>query len=98
MSQKLPLGNFNWVQEISEFDEDCTKNCNYDCDEGHFIEIHVQFSEDLHNLHNDSPFLAKTMKHKNVKKNLEKTCIIKKNIFYTYKTSIRSWIGTEKIP
>ena len=75
MSQKLPLGNFNWVQEISEFDEDCTKNCNYDCDEGYFIEIDVQYPEDLHNVHNDSSFLANTMKLENVKKTWRKLAL-----------------------
>ena len=52
------MGNdFKSVEKTSEFDEDLTGSYNDDCDEGCFLEVDVQYSENLHSLHNDLPFL-----------------------------------------
>ena len=37
MSQKLPVNNFKWVEDISEFDESFIKNYNEESDEGYFL-------------------------------------------------------------
>ena len=37
MSQNLSLGGFKWVEEISQFKEDCIKSCNQDSDKGYFL-------------------------------------------------------------
>ena len=37
-------------------------------DEGYFIEVDVQYPENLHNLHNDLPFLTERMKIEKVEK------------------------------
>ena len=42
MSQKLPVNDFNQVEETSEFKEDFIKIDNEDSDIGHFIEVDVQ--------------------------------------------------------
>ena len=44
MSQKLPINNFKWVEDISEFDERLIKNYNKERDEGYFHEMYVQYS------------------------------------------------------
>ena len=42
MSQKLPVNNFEWIEEISQFNEDLIKNYNDEKDEGYFLEVDVQ--------------------------------------------------------
>ena len=56
MSQKVPINNFDWVKDISQFNEDLIKNYNEKSDEGYFLEVDIQYPENLHNLHNDLPF------------------------------------------
>ena len=51
MSQKLPLSN-----------EDFIKGYNDKSDVEYFLEVDVQYTENLHNLHNDLPFLPERMK------------------------------------
>ena len=53
MSQKLPSGNFNWVKETSEINEDFKKGGN---DERTFF-LHVRYPENIYDLNNDLPFL-----------------------------------------
>ena len=62
MSQKLPVNNFRWIEDISEFDESFIKNYNEESDERYFFKVDVQYSENLHNLHNGLPFLPERMK------------------------------------
>ena len=62
MSQKLPVNDFKWVEDISEFNEDFVKSFNDESNEGHFLEVDVQYPEKIHNLHNDLPFLLVRMK------------------------------------
>ena len=62
MSQKLPVNNFEWIKDTSQFNEDFIKNYNEESDEGYFLEVDVQYLEKLHELHNDLPFLPERMK------------------------------------
>ena len=48
MSQKLPVNDFKWVEDISEFNEDLIKTYNDESDE-----VDVQYLENLHSFHND---------------------------------------------
>ena len=50
MSQKLPVNNFEWVKDTSQFDE------------GYFLEVDVEYLEQLHELHNDLTYLSEIMK------------------------------------
>ena len=56
MSQKLPVNNFEWIKDTSQFNEDFIKNYNEESDEGYFLEVDVQYLENLHEFHNDLPF------------------------------------------
>ena len=42
MSQKLPVNNFEWIKDTSQFNEDFIKNYNEESDEGYFLEVDVQ--------------------------------------------------------
>ena len=62
MSQKLPVNKFEWIKDISKFNEDFIKNCNEESNERYFLEVDVQYIEKLHELHNDLPFLSERIK------------------------------------
>ena len=68
MSQKLPVNNFEWIKDTSQFNEDFIKNYNEESDEGYFLEVDVQYLEKLHELHNDLPFLPERTKIEKVEK------------------------------
>ena len=46
-------------KKISKFDEDFMKNHNEDSNKGYILELDVEYTEHLYNLHGDLPFLAK---------------------------------------
>ena len=68
LSQKLPVSDFKWVEDFSEFNEDLEKSYNDKSNEGYFLEVDVQYPESLHNFHNDLPFLPERMEFEKVKK------------------------------
>ena len=47
MSQKLLLNNLEWIKDTSQFNEDFIKNYNGESDEGHFLEVDIQYLEKL---------------------------------------------------
>ena len=50
MSQKLPVNNFEWIKDTSQFNEDFIKNYNEESDEGYFLEVDVQYLKNYMNL------------------------------------------------
>ena len=68
MSQKLPINNFAWTKYTSQFNEDFIKNYNEESDGGYFLEVDVKYLENVHELHNDLPFLPERMKIRKVGK------------------------------
>ena len=61
MSQKLPVNNFEWTEDTSQFNENFVNSYNNESDEGYFLRV-VQYLEKLHELHNDLSFLREKMK------------------------------------
>ena len=62
MSQMLSVNSFEWVEDTSQLKEDFIKSYNDESEEGFFFEVHVQYSKNLYNLHNDLSFLLKGWK------------------------------------
>ena len=62
MSPKLSVNNSEWIEDTSQFNEDCIKNYNEESDEGYFLEADGQYLKKLHEFHNDLPFLPERMK------------------------------------
>ena len=91
MSEPLPVDGFDWVEDLSEIDEDFIKN--YDKNSHHkvyILEVDVEYAKNLH-LHNDLPLLPERMKID--KCNKLGICMIKK-LYCSYKiikTSIKLW-------
>ena len=56
MSEKLPINNFGWIKDTSQFNEDFKKYYNEESDEGYFFEVDVL--EKLHELHNELQFFT----------------------------------------
>ena len=68
MLQQVPVSNFEWIKDTSQFNENLIKNYNEESDEGYFLEVDVDYLEKLHKLHIDLPFLPERMKIENVEK------------------------------
>ena len=68
MSKKLPVNNYEWIKDASQFHEDFIKNYNEESDEGYFFEVDVQYLEKLHELHSHLPFLLERMKIEQIEK------------------------------
>ena len=56
MSQKLPANGFEWVEDLSQFQEDVIKNYDENSDKGYFLEVDVEYPRNLFNLQRDLPF------------------------------------------
>ena len=57
MSQKLPVNSFEWIEGTSQFNENFMKDYNKESDDGHFLEVDVQYPPKLQELHMDLQFL-----------------------------------------
>ena len=66
--QKLPINNFEWIQDTSYFNGDFIKNYNEKSHEGYFLKADVQYPKTLNEVHNDLPFLPERMKIEKVEK------------------------------
>ena len=51
--QKLPVNNFDWIKDTSQFIEDFIKKHNERSNEGCLLEVDVRYLEKLHELHID---------------------------------------------
>ena len=58
----MQVKNFKQLKDISKFDESFIKNYNEESDKRYLLEADVQYPKNLHNLHNDLPFLPERMK------------------------------------
>ena len=67
MSHKLPVADAKWDEDVSEYKEDFIKSYNDESDESYFLEGDVQYSENLHNFHNNLLFLSERMKIEKLK-------------------------------
>ena len=68
MSRKLLVNGFEWVEELSQFNEDFTTNYDENSNEEYFLEVDVKYPKKLFNLHSDLPFLPEKKKIKKCNK------------------------------
>ena len=78
---KIPVNNFEWIEDTSKFNEDLTKSYNEQSDEGYFHKVDINYLEKLHELHNDLPFLPQRMETEKLEESL--IYIIKVIILFT---------------
>ena len=67
MSQILPADKFEWIKDTSQFNEDFTRTYNEKSDKRYSLEVDVQYTEKLHELHNLS-FLPKRKETEKIEK------------------------------
>ena len=82
MSQKLPALNVEWIKGTSKFNENVVKIYNAESRGNYFLEVDAQCPEELHELHNDFPFLPEGMEIEIVEKLAANLCN-KTKISYT---------------
>ena len=64
MSQPLPTGGFKWVDvNLNEISELATRT-----DKGYLLEVDVSYPKELHDPHNDLPFMCERMEINGVEK------------------------------
>ena len=78
----MAVNEFKWAEYLSVFNKDFMNNYNEKCNEGYFLEINVPYSENLHAIYNDLPFLPEVNTVNKVKKSLWPTYTIKKYIIH----------------
>ena len=57
ISQRRLVNGFEWVEELSRFDERFIKNYDEDINKGYFLELDLERPKNLFNLHSGLPFL-----------------------------------------
>ena len=68
MSQNLPVNSFVWTEDTSQFKEDFLKNYDEGNKEGYFLEVEVQYLENLREFYHGLPFLPEKIKIEKVEK------------------------------
>ena len=66
-AKTLPVNGFKRAKDLPESDDGFIKNYNENKVE-YFLEIDIQYPEELHELHNDLTYLPEKMKTENVEK------------------------------
>ena len=62
MSEKLPVRNFKWIDDISKFNKDFIKNYDENSGIGHPLEVDVEYPINNRIQHSDLAFLPKRKK------------------------------------
>ena len=68
MSQPLPTGGFMWVDDLSKFTPDEIGRLAKHGSKGYLLEVDVKYPKELHDLHNDLPFMCEKVKINKVEK------------------------------
>ena len=56
ISEKLPVDGFEWVDDMSEIEENFIKNYDEESNVGYFIKTDIKYPKELHNNNSDLPF------------------------------------------
>ena len=68
MSQRLFVNGFEWMEQLSQFDERFVKNYDEKDDKGYILGVDVEHPKNLFDLHCDLPFLPERKKIEKLKK------------------------------
>ena len=70
MSQKVPIKGFKWVKQkkLSRFNEHFIKKYDEDSSKGYFLEVDIDYSKELFNLHKDLPIQLERKKVEKVER------------------------------
>ena len=62
MSKKLPVRDFEWLDNLSMSTEEFIKNYDEDSDKGYILDVDVEYPKKLNGVHSDLPLLPERMK------------------------------------
>ena len=62
MSQKLLVANFEWEENLCEFEESFIKNVDQNSSKEYILAVDVEHPKQLHELNNELPSLPERMK------------------------------------
>ena len=68
MREKVPVGGFKWVEDLSHFNEHFIKNYDKNSDKGYILEVDIEYPKKLFSHHKDFPFLPERKKIKKCEK------------------------------
>ena len=68
MSHPLPAGGFHWVHDVDSFTCEKINDLVLHNKSGYLFEVDVDYPHDLHDKHNDLPFMAESMNINGVNK------------------------------
>ena len=68
MSQPLPTGGFKWINCGKVNPKSLVNKYAAEKDHGYLLEVDVSYPKELHDLHNDLPFMCSKMKVNGVEK------------------------------
>ena len=78
ISQPLPTGGFHWV-DVKPYNVGVLENAK---DKGYLLEVDVRYHRELHNYHNDLPFMCERMKINGVEKLIPNLYYKKRYVIY----------------
>ena len=96
MSQDLPTGGFTWEKNVERFTTKKIGNLVRNGRKGYILEVNVDYPTELHEKHNNLPFMPEKMKINKVEKlvpnlyNKEKIC----GAHQSSRSSAKTWLGT----
>ena len=68
MSQPLPIDDFQWVKDANSITSDMINQLSKDEKNGYLLEVDVGYPKEIHDAHNELPFLPERMYCKKVEK------------------------------
>ena len=63
MSKKLPDNSFEWIDDLSNYNEDFINHYDENSDKVYIFEVDIEHPKILFRLHSDLPFLPKRKKN-----------------------------------
>ena len=61
MSVDLPTGGFKWLSNVEDFTRECIAKLVKKKNKGYTLEVDVDYPKELHEKHNDLPFLPEKL-------------------------------------
>ena len=91
-----PTGGFKWVNDVSKLTSEKTGRLVKHGIKGYLLEVDVKYPKELHDLHNDLPFMCEKMKINKVEKLVPNLYDKKKYAIHirTLDQALKQWVDS----
>ena len=100
ISQKLPVANFEWEENLCKFDESFIKNYDQNSSKEYILAVDVEYPKQLHELNDELPSLPERMKIEKCQKRVRILYDNEKHFAHMkilkQKLNHKSWISNEE--